>query len=247
MEQSRKSKTGEKNGVLLEVKDLHVSYGHIRALKGVSLHVKKGEIVVLIGANGAGKSTLLETILGINTPESGDIVFEGRSIAGIPADRNVRDGIFLVPEGRGVFSSMSVLDNLLLGAHHNMADADKHLKRVFNWFPVLEKRKNQVARTLSGGERQMLAIGRALMSSPKLILIDEPSIGLAPIIVNDIFKILVDLNREGYTILLSEQNANKALKSAHRGYVLETGNLVLEGSAEELREDPRVREAYLGV
>ena len=235
------------NSTLLEVKDLHVSYGHIQALKGVSLRVNRGEIVVLIGANGAGKSTLLETILGINTPMKGDIIFEGRSIAGVSADRNVRDGIFLVPEGRGVFAGMTVLDNLLLGAHHNMKNVKKHLERVFEWFPVLADRKNQIARTLSGGERQMLSIGRALMSSPKLIMIDEPSIGLAPIIVNEIFDILVNLNKGGYTILLSEQNANKALKFAHRGYVLETGKLALEGKAEELREDPRVREAYLGV
>ncbi len=236
-----------KDNTLLEVKNLHVSYGHIQALKGVNLRVNKGEIVVLIGANGAGKSTLLETILGINTPLEGDIIFEGRSIAGISADRNVRDGIFLVPEGRGVFAGMTVLDNLLLGAHHNMKNVKEHLEQVFEWFPVLRDRKNQIARTLSGGERQMLSIGRALMSSPKLIMIDEPSIGLAPIIVNEIFDILVSLNEKGYTILLSEQNANKALKFAHRGYVLETGKLALEGKADELREDPRVREAYLGV
>ncbi len=232
---------------LLEVKDIYVSYGHVEALKGVSLTVKRGEIVVLIGANGAGKSTLLETVLGINTPKSGDIIFEGKSITGVSADKNVRNGIYLVPEGRGVFAGMSVLDNLLLGAHHNMKNVKKHLEQVFEWFPVLADRRNQIARTLSGGERQMLSIGRALMSSPKLIMIDEPSIGLAPIIVNEIFEILVNLNKKGYTILLSEQNANKALKSAHRGYVLETGKLVLEGRADELRENPRVREAYLGV
>ncbi|MCD6122665.1 MAG: ABC transporter ATP-binding protein [Spirochaetales bacterium] len=236
-----------RNGELLKVNDIHVSYGNIKALKGVSLEVKKNEIVVLIGANGAGKTTMLETILGINTPDSGKIIFNGRDISGVSADKNVRNGICLVPEGRGVFASMSVLDNLLLGAHHNMHNVKEHLARVYEWFPILKKRKNQVARTLSGGERQMLAIGRALMASPDLILVDEPSIGLAPIIVNEIFNILINLNKEGYTILLSEQNANKALKAAHRGYVLETGKLVLEGSAKELMKDKRVREAYLGV
>ena len=232
---------------LLAIKDLSVSYGHVNALKNASLEVFPGEIVVLIGANGAGKTTLLETALGINTPLAGTITFEGRSIGGTSADRNVRSGICLVPEGRGVFASMSVLDNLLLGAHHNMRNVRKNLRRVYDWFPILEKRKGQVARTLSGGERQMLAIGRALMSAPRLIMVDEPSLGLAPIVVNDIFKILVMLNKEGYTILLSEQNAYKALKCAHRGYVLETGAIALSGTAGELLADPGVKEAYLGA
>jgi len=235
------------NSLMLKVHNLFVSYGHIKALKGIDLEVRKNEIVVLIGANGAGKTTVLETILGINIPDSGDIIFNGKSIRGVSADKNVRNGICLVPEGRGVFASMSVLDNLLLGAHHNMHNVKEHLNRVYDWFPILKIRKNQVARTLSGGERQMLAIGRALMASPDLILVDEPSIGLAPIIVNEIFDILINLNREGYTILLSEQNANKALKAAHRGYVLETGKLVLEGTSGKLLNDKRVREAYLGV
>jgi branched-chain amino acid transport system ATP-binding protein len=232
---------------LLVIRDLTVSYGHVNALKQVSLEVYPGEIVVLIGANGAGKTTLLETALGIFTPVSGSVTFLGRAITGIAADRNVRAGICLVPEGRGVFASMSVLDNLLLGAHHNMGNVGKSLPRVFGWFPILEKRKDQIARTLSGGERQMLAIGRALMSTPRLIMVDEPSIGLAPIVVNDIFNILVMLNREDYTILLSEQNAYKALKCARRGYVLETGTVTLSGSAEQLLNDPGVREAYLGA
>jgi branched-chain amino acid transport system ATP-binding protein len=232
---------------LLRVKDLSVSYGHVNALKNVSLEVHAGEIVVLIGANGAGKSTLLETVLGINTPLSGTIEFEGRSIGGVAADRNVRGGICLVPEGRGVFASMSVLDNLLLGAHNNMRNVARNLRRVYDWFPILAQRKDQIARTLSGGERQMLAIGRALMSAPRLIMVDEPSIELAPIVVNDIFKILCMLNNEGYTILLSEQNAYKALKCSHRSYVLETGSVVLSGSARQLLEDPGVREAYLGA
>ena len=235
------------NEVLLRVKDLSVAYGHINALKGVNLEVLRGEIVVLIGANGAGKTTLLETSLGINTPQSGEITFKNKSIGGVPADRNVRAGLCLVPEGRGVFASMSVLDNLLLGAHHNMKNVQRNLKRVYQWFPRLEERKNQIARTLSGGERQMLAIARALMSAPELIMVDEPSLGLAPIIVNDIFDILLNLNQEGYTILLSEQNAYKSLKCAHRGYVLETGKVTLSGTATELLNDPGVREAYIGA
>jgi branched-chain amino acid transport system ATP-binding protein len=232
---------------LLSVENLSVSYGHVNALKGASLEVHAGEIVVLIGANGAGKTTLLETVLGINPPVTGSITFEGHAIGGVNADRNVRAGLCLVPEGRGVFSSMNVIDNLLLGAHHNMRNVTKNLRRVFDWFPILEKRKDQIARTLSGGERQMLAIGRALMAAPKLIMVDEPSIGLAPIVVNDIFAILSRLNREGYAILLSEQNAYKALKCAHRGYVLETGTVTLSGSAEQLLNDPGVKEAYLGA
>jgi branched-chain amino acid transport system ATP-binding protein len=232
---------------LLSVKDLYVAYGQIKALKGISIDVFPKEIVVLIGANGAGKTTLLSTILGINTPTSGTVTFEGKRIDKQPADRNVRSGVCLVPEGRGVFASMSVLDNLLLGAHHNLENKDKNLSRVYEWFPILKKRKDQVAKTLSGGERQMLAIARALMSAPKLIMVDEPSIGLAPIIVNDIFNILVMLNKEGYTILLSEQNANKALKCAHRGYVLETGTVSIAGNAERLLNDPGVKAAYLGA
>jgi branched-chain amino acid transport system ATP-binding protein len=232
---------------LLKVEHVSVSYGHVNALRDASLEVFPGEIVVLIGANGAGKTTLLESVLGINTLQSGSIVFDGRQIGGVSADRNVRSGICLVPEGRGVFASMTVLDNLLLGAHHNMKNIRSSLRRVFEWFPILDSRKKQTARTLSGGERQMLAIARALMSAPRLILVDEPSIGLAPIVVNDIFSILRKLNEEGYTILLSEQNANKALKCAHRGYVLETGSVALSGTADRLLADPGVREAYLGA
>jgi branched-chain amino acid transport system ATP-binding protein len=233
--------------VLLSVQDLEVSYGHINALSGVSLEVRRGEIVVLIGANGAGKSTLLATALGINVPRAGSVTFRGRVISGQPADRSVRAGLCLAPEGRGVFAAMSVLDNLLLGAHHNLRNAEANLARVYQWFPRLAERKTQVARTLSGGERQMLAIARALMSSPELIMVDEPSLGLAPIVVNDIFQILVRLNQEGYTILLSEQNAYKSLKCAHRGYVLETGRVTLSGTAQELLANPAVRAAYIGA
>ncbi len=232
---------------LLRVEGMSVSYGHVQALRGASLEVFPGEIVVLIGANGAGKTTLLESVLGINPLAAGRVVFNGAVISGAAADRNVRAGLCLVPEGRGVFASMSVMDNLLLGAHHNMRNVPGSLARVFQWFPILEKRRSQVARTLSGGERQMLAIGRALMSAPRLIMVDEPSIGLAPIVVNDIFSILTRLNREGYAILLSEQNAYKALKCAHRGYVLETGSVTLTGTAEKLLADPGVRQAYLGA
>jgi branched-chain amino acid transport system ATP-binding protein len=236
-----------RNDALLTVRGISVSYGHITALKEASLEVFPGEIVVLIGANGAGKTTLLETVLGINTPLAGRITFNGEDVGGQHADRNVRSGLCLVPEGRGVFASMSVLDNLLLGAHHNMRNVARNLERVYDWFPILRTRKDQVTRTLSGGERQMLAIGRALMSAPKLVMIDEPSIGLAPIVVNDIFTILTRLNQEGYTILLSEQNAFKALKCAHRGYVLETGSVTMTGSAEQLLNDPGVKAAYLGA
>lgn len=232
---------------LLKVERLSVSYGHVNALRDASLEVLPGEVVVLIGANGAGKTTLLEAVLGINAPRSGRIVFAGREIGGQAADRSVRAGLCLVPEGRGVFASMNVLDNLLLGAHNNMRNVQSHLRRVFEWFPILQGRRNQIARTLSGGERQMLAIGRALMSAPRLIMVDEPSIGLAPIVVNDIFAILRRLNGEGYTILLSEQNANKALAIADRGYVLETGAVALSGTARDLLSDPGVREAYLGA
>jgi branched-chain amino acid transport system ATP-binding protein len=232
---------------LLAVEDISVSYGQVKAVKQASLSVFPGEIVVLIGANGAGKTTLLETILGINTPVSGVIRFLGKDITGNPADRNVRAGLCLAPEGRGVFASMSVLDNLLLGAHHNMRNVGKNLRRVYDWFPILEQRKDQIARTLSGGERQMLAIGRALMSAPRLVMVDEPSLGLAPKVVNDIFNLLSMLNREGYTMLLSEQNAHKALKCAHRGYVLGTGSITLSGTGQQLLNDPGVREAYLGA
>lgn len=235
------------NDSILKINNLSVAYGHVQALNDISLDVKRGEIVVLVGANGAGKTSIMETVLGANVPVSGDIEFKGMHIGGVPVDKNVRNGMFLVPEGRGVFSSMTVMDNLLLGAHHNLKNSTEKLELVFESFPVLGERRTQVAGTLSGGERQMLAIARALMSSPEMIMVDEPSIGLAPIIVNDIFEILVNLNKEGYSILLSEQNVYKALKIAHRGYVLETGKITKSGTAEELLNDEAVREAYLGA
>ncbi|GHU60946.1 ABC transporter ATP-binding protein [Spirochaetia bacterium] len=237
----------QNSDVILSVRDLSVSYGHIPVLRGASLEVRRGEIVVLLGANGAGKTTLMETILGVNTPDAGSVVFAGRNITGAPVDKNVREGMTLVPEGRGMFASMSVMDNLLLGAHHELKGADKKLNFVFDAFPVLAQRKKQLAGTLSGGERQMLAIARALMSTPRMILVDEPSIGLAPIMVTTIFDILVKLNKEGYSILLAEQNVYRALKCAHRAYVLETGRVIREGRAEILLQDPFIREAYLGV
>jgi branched-chain amino acid transport system ATP-binding protein len=232
---------------LLSARDLFVSREGMPVLRGLSLEVRRGEIVALVGSNGAGKTTLMETIMGVHRPVSGTVVFEGTDITGAPVDRNVRGGMTLTPEGRGVFITMSVMDNLLLGAHQNLRAADKKLDLVFRVFPVLAERKQQLAGTLSGGERQMLALARALMSSPRLILVDEPSIGLAPIVVNAIFAILAALNREGYSILLSEQNAYQALRCAHRAYVLEAGRVVQEGAAEELLADPGIREAYLGV
>jgi branched-chain amino acid transport system ATP-binding protein len=232
---------------LLSVRDLFVSYDRMPVLRGLSLEVRRGEIVALAGPNGAGKTTLMETIMGVRRPVSGAVVFEGADIAGLPVDRIVRGGITLAPEGRGVFASLSVLDNLLLGAHQDLKAADEKLARVFRVFPVLAERKRQLAGALSGGERQMLALGRALMATPRLILVDEPSIGLAPIMVNAVFDILVKLNREGYSILLAEQNAYRALSCAHRAYVLETGRVVREGRAADLLADPAIREAYLGV
>ncbi len=235
------------NEVMLSVDDIYVSYGHVEALKGVTLEVKKGEIVVLVGANGAGKTSIMETILGVNQAVKGRVFFRNSDVTNFSSDKIVRKGIYLVPEGRGVFATMSVMDNLLLGAHHNLKDAKNKLNYVYDLFPILGERKNQIAGTLSGGERQMLSIARALMSNPEMIMVDEPSIGLAPKIVNDIFKILSDLNKEGYSILLSEQNVYKALKLAHRGYVLETGKVVLTGTSKELLGNSEIRKAYLGA
>ncbi len=232
---------------MLSVEGLDVFHGKIHALRGAALEVNEGEVVALIGPNGAGKTTLLETILGINAPASGSITFCGKRIEGRAPDRIVRLGVALVPEGRGVFSAMSVLDNLLLGAHHSMRRAGERLTEVFDLFPVLAARKSQIASTLSGGERRMLAIGRALMASPRLIMMDEPSLGLAPRVVEEVFSLLPALSAAGMTILVAEQNAAKALQFSDRGYVLEKGQVKAGGNSADLRGMPDVRAAYLGV
>jgi branched-chain amino acid transport system ATP-binding protein len=231
------------------VQDLHVAYGTISALKGISLRLQRGEIVTLIGANGAGKSTTVRTIAGLHRPKAGTIRFEGADIASLGTEAIVRKGISLAPEGRRIFARMSVHENLLMGAYTN---GNKHAigedtQRVFTLFPRLAERRGQLGGTLSGGEQQMLAIGRALMSRPRVLLLDEPSLGLAPILVETIFQVIQDINQSGTTVLLIEQNATKALAIAHRGYVLETGRIVQEGSAKDLRESPDVQRAYLGV
>ena len=233
---------------MLEIKDIHVYYGAIHAIKGVSLSVRQGEIVTLIGSNGAGKSTTLRTISGLLKPKEGDILFEGESIAGRPAQDIVKAGISQVPEGRRIFANMTVMENLELGAFSRSdaggIEADMHM--VFKRFPRLLERKEQAAGTLSGGEQQMLAMGRALMSHPRLLLLDEPSMGLAPLLIREIFSIIEDINRAGTTVLLVEQNANMALSIAHRAYVLETGRIALSGDAKELAASEEVRKAYLG-
>ena len=233
---------------MLKIDDLHVYYGAIHAIKGISLEVNQGEIVTLIGANGAGKSTTLRTISGLLKPKEGTIAFEGNSIGGVPAHEIVKMGISQVPEGRRIFADMTVMENLDLGAF-TRSDKDgikDDLKMVFERFPRLEERKEQQAGTLSGGEQQMLAMGRALMSRPRLLLLDEPSMGLAPLLIKEIFSIIVDINKAGTTVLLVEQNANMALSIAHRAYVLETGRITLSGEAEKLAASEEVRKAYLG-
>jgi branched-chain amino acid transport system ATP-binding protein len=235
---------------LLTVNDLHVSHGRINVIKGVSLKVKKGEMVALIGANGAGKSTLLGTIAGIHRPQAGVISLEQEAIRENKAHAVVRKGISLVPERREVFDALSVHDNLLLGAYHrytkSKAGISGDVERVMEIFPVLKERMHQLAGTLSGGEQQMLAIGRGLMANPKVLLLDEPSVGLAPLIVKEIFDILVDLKQQGTTILMVEQNARAALKISDRAYVLERGEIVHEGEAQKLLHDPRIQASYLG-
>jgi branched-chain amino acid transport system ATP-binding protein len=233
---------------LLEVDDLHTFYGNIEALKGVSLRVREGEVVTLIGANGAGKSTTLRSISGLTPPRTGTIRFRGRDISVTPAQEIVRMGISHAPEGRHVFPRMTVIDNLMLGAFLRRDDAvESDLERVFNLFPRLEERRKQKGGTMSGGEQQMLAIGRALMANPDLLLLDEPSMGLAPILVERIYETIAEINRQGTTILLVEQNANFALEISSRGYVLETGRVVLTDSAGSLRENDDVKRAYLGI
>ncbi len=234
--------------MMLEVKDLHVYYGAIKALKGISFHLDKGEIVTLIGANGAGKSTTLNTLSGILRARQGSIHFNGADITQEAADTIVRRGIVQVPEGRKIFATLTVLENLEIGAyiHTNKAQIAEDIEAVFKRFPRLKERRTQLGGTLSGGEQQMLAIARALMSRPALLLLDEPSMGLAPILVEQIFEIIRDINAQGTSILLVEQNAQMALSIADRGYVLETGSVTLEGDSHALLENPMVIEAYLG-
>ena len=233
---------------MLEVKDIEVFYGVIQAIKGISFEVNEGEVIALIGANGAGKTTTLQTITGLISPKKGQIFFEGQEITHVPAHKIVSMGMAHVPEGRRVFAQLSVLDNLKLGAftRKDKEEIEETLIRVYKRFPRLEERKNQIAGTLSGGEQQMLAMGRALMSHPKIILMDEPSMGLSPIFVNEIFVFFQEVSKSGTTVLLVEQNAKKALSIADRGYVLETGRIVLEGNAKDLLDNEQVKKAYLG-
>lgn len=233
---------------MLELKDVNVFYGNIHAIKDINITVNQGEIVTLIGANGAGKSTTLRTISGLLKPRSGEITFEGQQIGSLPAQDIVKAGISQVPEGRRIFANMTVLENLELGAY-TRTDKDgiaADMEIVFGRFPRLKERLQQEAGTLSGGEQQMLAMGRALMSRPRLLLLDEPSMGLAPILIKEIFSIISDINKAGTTILLVEQNANMALKVANRAYVLETGHITVSGDADELASSEAIRKAYLG-
>jgi branched-chain amino acid transport system ATP-binding protein len=234
----------------LEIKDLRVHYGKIEAIKGVSVVVNQGEIVTLIGANGAGKTTILKTISGLRPVSSGSVTFDGVDINKVPAHKRVDLGISQVPEGRGIFPGMTVLENLEMGKFNRKdrkSEMDEDLDRVYTLFPRLKERVGQAGGTLSGGEQQMLAMGRALMARPKVLLLDEPSMGLAPQMIANIFRIITEINKQGVTILLVEQNAQQALQRAHRAYILETGNVTKEAAASDLLNDPAVREAYLGT
>ncbi|MEU6021397.1 ABC transporter ATP-binding protein [Micromonospora sp. NPDC048871] len=234
---------------LLEIEDVSLLYGRIKALHGISLTVNEGEIVALIGANGAGKSTTMRAVSGIRPIASGRIMFNGEDISKLRADLRVRRGLCQAPEGRGIFPGMTVMENLDMGAYtrRDRSEVAKDLAKVLELFPRLAERRKQVGGTLSGGEQQMLAVGRALMSRPKLLLLDEPSMGLAPMLIQQIFSIITEINQQGTTILLVEQNAQQALARAHRAYVLETGRIVKEGTGADLLHDPSVKEAYLGV
>jgi len=233
---------------MLSIKDLHVHYGGIHALKGISLEVPRGKIVTLIGANGAGKSTTLRTIAGLVRKTKGEILYEGKSLEGLLPEDVVKAGIIMGPEGRRIFPHLSVLDNLMLGAYsrNDKKDIERDLQWVYELFPRLKERLWQKVGTLSGGEQQMLAVGRALMSSPKLVMLDEPSLGLAPLLVKEVFEIIETINQQGKTVLLVEQNAFASLRIAHYAYVLEVGQIVLEGNGQDLLKDKRVQEAYLG-
>jgi len=234
---------------ILEIHDIHTYYGNIHALKGISLKVEKGEIVTLIGSNGAGKTTTLRTISGLLNPRQGKVLLEGNDISQLKAHEIVYKGIAMVPEGRGIFARLTVTENLDLGAYSrsDRQNFARDLDRVFNIFPRLKERHNQIAGTLSGGEQQMLAIGRALMAHPRILLLDEPSMGLAPILVESIFDTITAINKEGTTILLVEQNALMALSTANRGYVIQTGEIILTDTASNLRKNEMVRKAYLGI
>jgi len=233
---------------MLKIKDLHVAYGGIKALRGIALEVPDGKIVTLIGANGAGKSTTLRTISGLVKAESGSITYDDQELTGLPINKVLEAGIAQIPEGRRVFADLTVLENLKIGAYlrHDKDEIEKDIKWVYELFPRLEERNWQLAGTLSGGEQQMLAVGRGLMSRPKMLMLDEPSLGLAPLVVQDIFSIIQEINRQGVTILLVEQNANMALKCADFAYVLETGEITKFGTGMELLNDESIKEAYLG-
>jgi branched-chain amino acid transport system ATP-binding protein len=232
----------------LKIENLKVSYGSIKALKGVSLEVEKGEIVTLIGSNGAGKSTLMNSVSGIIPAESGKIIFDGKDITNKPPQKIVKSGLILCPEGRQVFPKMSIYENLMMGAItiNSKQEIQNNLEKAYELFPILKERSKQMAGTLSGGEQQMLAVGRALMSSPKLLMLDEPSLGLAPLIIQEIFNLIGRINKMGTTILLVEQNARMALKISHKAYVLETGNVVLSGASDDMRNNMDIQKAYLG-
>ena len=234
---------------LLEVKDLEVSYGVIKALKGISFEVNEGEIVTLIGANGAGKTTTMQSVIGLIPKNSGTVLYDGQDISKTPCHKIVHLGMSQVPEGRRIFQELTVYENLLMGAYSKKKDEhfEEDLEKVYKRFPRLAERKNQIAGTLSGGEQQMLAMGRALMSRPKLLMLDEPSMGLSPLLVDEVFDIIKDINKDGTTILLVEQNAGKSLAISDRAYVLETGSIVLSGTGAELAASEEVKKAYLGV
>ena len=231
---------------ILQINDLHISFGGIKAVDGISMNVEEGKIITLIGSNGAGKSTTLKSIAGLLKPQSGQIIFNGEDITGMQPNEIVRRGITLVPEGRRVFPNLTVLENIKIGAYLRKDRLDDEIDHVYELFPRLKERHWQLAGTLSGGEQQMLAVARALLSKPRLMMMDEPSLGLAPIVVAGIFDIIREINKLGITVLLNEQNANMALKTGHYGYVLQTGHITMEGPCSELAANPQVQEAYLG-
>ena len=234
---------------MLKLENIHVNYGQFEVLRGISLEIKQGEIVALLGGNGAGKTTTINTIMNLNPLREGDILFKGESIRDLPTHERVQKGIVVCPEGRKLFPHMSVYDNLLVGAYspHARQKREENIDRCFQLFPKLYERRNQLARTMSGGEQQMCAIGRALMANPEILMLDEPSLGLAPVIVQKIFETLVEINKDGMTILLVEQNVMSSLEIASRGYIIETGENVISGSADELIHSEDVRKAYLGI